>query len=311
MKGKTPKPAAEQPSRETTTSQKPVDAKPQDLPQDRAKWASLPCPLIIDTKVVQAIRRHGRSNMQAEVCGVLIGEEIPEGTRIEAAIAGENAAQGGAHVTFTQDTWEHIYSIKDRDYPEKRIVGWYHTHPGFGIFLSKHDTFIHENFFTASFQVAWVYDPHSEEEGCFGWVDGTLRRLGAIRVIDSRHEDEVEVREEPDPLPPADEDASIEDSPEGKVSGLASRWRKRAILLFSLALVFVAGLAAGIMVLPRTLVMYSLPDGRLLTESEAREAVERALELQRQRRADPSGTETIQPPKDGETAPPNPAGGNP
>lgn len=87
------------------------------------------CRVTVSASVIQAIHRHARASMDAEVCGVLIGEERPEGTLVEAAIAGENATQGGAHVTFTQDTWEHIYSVKDREYPDKRIVGWYHSHP--------------------------------------------------------------------------------------------------------------------------------------------------------------------------------------
>jgi hypothetical protein len=30
--------------------------------------------------------------------------------------------------------------------------------------------------------VAWVYDPHTDEEGCFGWVGGNIEKLSAIRV---------------------------------------------------------------------------------------------------------------------------------
>ncbi len=110
--------------------------------------------LQISTEVAQQIRQHARSNRKTEVCGVLIGSEHSGITKVEACIAGESAAQGGAHVTFTQDTWEHIYKIKDRDYPDERIMGWYHSHPGFGIFLSDHDTFIHKNFFSSEAQVA-------------------------------------------------------------------------------------------------------------------------------------------------------------
>jgi proteasome lid subunit RPN8/RPN11 len=124
--------------------------------------------------------------MKAEVCGVLIGTMDNDRTVIEACIAGVNAAQGGAHVTFTQDTWEHIYKIKDQQYPDDKIVGWYHSHPGFGVFLSEHDLFIHENFFSSPQQIAWVYDPHTDEEGCFGWVGGKTEKLTGIRTGYSR-----------------------------------------------------------------------------------------------------------------------------
>ena len=138
--------------------------------------------VVMEAEVARKIRQHARSSMKAEVCGVLIGNTEHERMVVEACIAGINAAQGGAHVTFTQDTWEHIYKIKDKDFPEHKIVGWYHSHPGFGVFLSEHDLFIQQNFFSNPQQVAWVYDPHTDEEGCFGWIGGNIEKLSTIRV---------------------------------------------------------------------------------------------------------------------------------
>ena len=47
-----------------------------------------------------------------------------------------------------------------------KIVGWYHSHPGFGLFLSEYDSFIQENFFIDPNHVALVVDPL---EGSLGW----------------------------------------------------------------------------------------------------------------------------------------------
>jgi proteasome lid subunit RPN8/RPN11 len=138
--------------------------------------------VVMEAEVARQIRQHARTSMKAEVCGVLIGSTDHERMTVEACIQGTNAAQGGAHVTFTQDTWEHIYKIKDKEYPDQKIVGWYHSHPGFGVFLSEHDLFIQQNFFSNPQQVAWVYDPHTDEEGCFGWVGEKIEKLTAIRV---------------------------------------------------------------------------------------------------------------------------------
>src|SRR5215471_21566956 len=125
----------------------------------KARRKADPPSVVLNSDVLRRIRQHARSENKTEVCGVLIGREEKDGKiAIEACIAGVNATQAGTHVTFTQDTWEHIYKIKDKEYPEERIVGWYHSHPGFGVFLSDHDTFIHKNFFSAPLQVAWVYD---------------------------------------------------------------------------------------------------------------------------------------------------------
>ncbi|HEY1678712.1 MAG TPA: Mov34/MPN/PAD-1 family protein [Candidatus Sulfotelmatobacter sp.] len=153
----------------------------------------------VDSEVVRTIRQHARSSPDREICGVLIGQDRDRHIRVTACIEGENADEAGAHVTFTQETWEHIYAVKDKKFPDERIVGWYHSHPGFGIFLSEHDTFIHKNFFSSPGQVAWVFDPHSDEEGCFGWVGGEIERLARIAVSDRRGGEPAEAGPEHEP----------------------------------------------------------------------------------------------------------------
>src|SRR3712207_9565583 len=49
---------------------------------------------------------------------------------IEANIRGNFASGRAAQVTFTAKTWQHIQDVLDKDYPDMRILGWYHTHPG-------------------------------------------------------------------------------------------------------------------------------------------------------------------------------------
>jgi proteasome lid subunit RPN8/RPN11 len=162
--------------------------KTDPAPKTNSPEASAAAPRVqFAGEVLQQIRQHARSSMQAEICGILIGEAADGVTRVTARIEGEGASQGGAHVTFTQDTWEHIYKIKDAKYPSESIVGWYHSHPGFGIFLSDYDLFIHENFFTAPHQLAWVFDPHSDEEGCFGWVGKKVEPLLEVGVTRQHH----------------------------------------------------------------------------------------------------------------------------
>jgi proteasome lid subunit RPN8/RPN11 len=156
--------------------------------------------LRVGCDVARQIRQHARAFTKTEVCGVLVGDENDGIISVEACIQGAKSLQAGTHVTFTQDTWEHIYKIKDRDYPEMRIVGWYHSHPGFGVFLSDHDTFIHTNFFSAPQQVAWVYDPHSDEEGCFGWSDEKLERLSRIVLVDAKGGEMAGETGKPEPL---------------------------------------------------------------------------------------------------------------
>src|SRR5216683_7741062 len=168
----------------------------------------------IEGEVLRQIRQHARSNSKTEVCGVLIGEELGNGLSITARIPGLNAAQAGTYVTFTQDTWEHIYKIKDKDFPDERIVGWYHSHPGFGIFLSDHDTFIHKNFFSAPEQVAWVFDPHSDEEGCFGWHGGHLERIPRFAFTDAHGGEPANASNKPEPIRASESGSEWDEEPE-------------------------------------------------------------------------------------------------
>ncbi len=155
-----------------------------------------PIPATFYSSVLQSIRQHARGTPHIEICGVLIGRQSDEGTLVTGAVAGEGAKQGGAHVTFTQEAWVRIHEEKNKRYPGQVIVGWYHSHPGFGVFLSDHDIFIHKHFFTQPRSLAWVYDPHSDEEGCFGWSGGDVRRLVRFEIVTDT-EKQIGSRSEP------------------------------------------------------------------------------------------------------------------
>lgn len=140
-------------------------------------------PIKFDNSVLQFIRQHARSTPQIEICGVLIGKKSNKQILVDGVIAGKETSQGDAHVTFTQETWIHIHKEKAQKYTEESIIGWYHSHPGFGVFLSQHDLFIHNNFFSDPSHIAWVFDPVSDEEGCFGWINGEVCRIRQFEVI--------------------------------------------------------------------------------------------------------------------------------
>jgi proteasome lid subunit RPN8/RPN11 len=108
---------------------------------------------------------HAKESLEVEVCGVLVGEVCEDGegvfVHVEAVIRGTAAAEASTHVTFTQATWNAIHQTLERDFPKLRIVGWYHTHPGFGVEFSDMDLFVQKNFFPGPTQIALVTDPLS------------------------------------------------------------------------------------------------------------------------------------------------------
>jgi proteasome lid subunit RPN8/RPN11 len=86
-------------------------------------------------------------------------------------IIAKHTRMQGASVTYTPESWRYVNDRLAAMYPEDTavIVGWYHTHPGFGIFLSGMDRFIHHNFFTQIWHVALVLDPLAGRSGFFSW----------------------------------------------------------------------------------------------------------------------------------------------
>jgi proteasome lid subunit RPN8/RPN11 len=221
--------------------------------------------VMIEGEVLRQIRQHARSNSKTEVCGVLIGEETGNGLSITARIPGLNAAQAGTYVTFTQDTWEHIYKIKDKEYPDARIVGWYHSHPGFGVFLSDHDTFIHKNFFSSPLQVAWVYDPHSDEEGCFGWTADRLERLAEIQVRDDKGGEEAGETGKPEPVGGIDGDDAVDPKTEKTEVG-PPVWLKWVLTATS-HLLLAAGVVGTWIFFPRQVIFFVDLYNRTISEA--------------------------------------------
>lgn len=119
-------------------------------------------------------------NADREVGGVLVGREPSGGglPQVTGAIPAISADEQLATLTFTQDSWEHVHKVLESDFgDDERIVGWYHSHPGFGIFLSGHDLFIQENFFNSPSQIAVVVDPLGKTDGTFVWREGEITKL--------------------------------------------------------------------------------------------------------------------------------------
>jgi proteasome lid subunit RPN8/RPN11 len=124
---------------------------------------------------------HASSDLEYEVGGILVGKwcEDSEATRqfivVTASLPARFTQQGSVFLTFTQDSLVDIHAKIDDEYPEDAIVGWYHTHPRMGVFLSQYDTWLHNHFFPEPWQVALVIEPHTEVGGFFvRQADGVL-----------------------------------------------------------------------------------------------------------------------------------------
>jgi proteasome lid subunit RPN8/RPN11 len=122
-------------------------------------------------QALASIRLHAKSGGREEIIGLLLGTLREDGTLlVEHAIAAEGAKQSQAQVTLTAEAWANALGTIDRDHAGATIVGWYHSHPGHGVFLSEPDLFVHRSFFDLPWQTAVVIDPTTGQCDAF-WFD--------------------------------------------------------------------------------------------------------------------------------------------
>jgi proteasome lid subunit RPN8/RPN11 len=139
----------------------------------------------LDEVARDAIDEHVSSDTHVEKGGILVGnvDDSTGRVTIVAAVPANRAVSAPASLTFTHEAWDEVNDILARDYPDHRMVGWYHSHPRFGIFLSEYDTFIQSNFFSMPWQLAYVVDPVLGNAGFFGWESDQLVRVQDWTVL--------------------------------------------------------------------------------------------------------------------------------
>lgn len=126
-----------------------------------------------------SIQKHVISNLSNEVGGVLVGSLYHDNElsyiEIANSVQANHAIEKKSSITFTHKTWTDVNEKILNKNPETQIVGWYHSHPGYGIFLSNDDQFIQKNFFHQKFQVALVVDPIKKKYGFYAWGKNGLK----------------------------------------------------------------------------------------------------------------------------------------
>ena len=136
--------------------------------------------VLVFGEVFRGIQEHASTDLEREVAGFLLGSvRDADGAgrtlvTIEAAITAKHVETGPTHVEFSHATWTELHREREADFGNLPVVGWYHTHPSIGIFLSRYDVFIHQSFFARASDVALVLDPVKHHAGFFAWRGGEL-----------------------------------------------------------------------------------------------------------------------------------------
>ncbi len=148
--------------------------------------AGVPLAIYLHLRAVEAVLGSVPQGRRIEIGGLLVGQPCNDEKGaylvVSGAIPAELAAGRRLCVTFTHQAWNAMLQARDRHFPQERIVGWYHTHPGLGVFLSGPDLFIHRHFFNQPWQVALVVDPDDFTWGMFCWHEGKLQAASSLYV---------------------------------------------------------------------------------------------------------------------------------
>ena len=135
--------------------------------------------LDMSPRAMEACEEHSFSRVDVEVGGFLLGSVDDRSVTISRIQPAATAESSQTNLTFTHEAWDEVLSKLDSEFKGLSIVGWYHSHPGFGCFLSEYDIFIQQNFFSGPGQIALVIDPLAGTYGYFVASDGNYQELGS------------------------------------------------------------------------------------------------------------------------------------
>lgn len=165
----------------TADASKRVEAKGVIQPDDLH--------IFLSEEILLEVISYSASDVTRELGGVFVGTLYSHRGMawllVEGYLRARHYVNTAASFRFTHDTWSDITRERERRFNDKLMVGWQHTHPGYGIFLSSMDRFIQEHFFNLPWMVALVVDPKQENLGFFQWKRGEITPCGFFYVRDA------------------------------------------------------------------------------------------------------------------------------
>lgn len=118
------------------------------------------------------LKSHLYSDLHSEQGGILFGNAYQDVSsliyvEITAAVSALSTIASGTHLQFTPNSWLEIMNVARRSHESENIVGWYHSHPNLGAFMSKTDLKTQAAFFHHPWCLSIVFDPVRDEIGFF------------------------------------------------------------------------------------------------------------------------------------------------
>ncbi len=129
--------------------------------------------IYLEDYVYTYLYQYAKSDEGKEKVAVLVGQHIEQDGQtillISGAIQGKYSRQEKGNEIFTEETWKYIDEKMEQYFEGLEIVGWMHTQPGYGVFLSSVDTEYHRERFQKAYQILFVVDSTERLDAFFAW----------------------------------------------------------------------------------------------------------------------------------------------
>lgn len=141
---------------------------------------------ILLRSALRSMEEHAHSTPMDEVMGVLFGAAWQDETTEQTAtvIEGITPIQG-AHSTRTNVALSHAsWAATWSSLPASaQVVGWYHSHPGHGIFFSATDRQTQRLYFKQPWEIGFVLDPLHGKHGAFASAGCTVCDVDVVESL--------------------------------------------------------------------------------------------------------------------------------
>ena len=134
----------------------PGNVKQMGAPDDELR-------IYMEDYVHTYLYQYSRSSVNGEKLAVLMGQSIVINGQNTIFISGVIQARFTEKIkgveTITNQSWKYISEDMEKYFPNLSVVGWMHSRPSFGAFVTSMDEEYHKKLFSDPNQVLFVVDP--------------------------------------------------------------------------------------------------------------------------------------------------------
>ncbi|NLM12200.1 MAG: LysM peptidoglycan-binding domain-containing protein [Epulopiscium sp.] len=147
--------------------------------------------IYLEDYVYTYLYQYAKLNRGEEKGAVLVGYYTEEFGDKMAMISGaiqfkSSLAEERTHIT--EEVMNEVRAKLNKYFPDCELMGWMHTQPGYGIFLTTQDIRLQKEFFGKPYQTLMIIDPIENMEAFFLWDKEEVRSVEGYYIYYDKNE---------------------------------------------------------------------------------------------------------------------------